>query len=350
MIYFKIFDRDNNVVYNSIPPSLGNSLLQKGNNSLSDIVIDNVKIRYRYGFSKNEKGSIYILTDDKKYVNSKNTFKDFLNLNLLLIDSFYKMKTDIIEKYNNQTKELIHNLITLNGHNIQEVFALVPQQSLTKNINEQLKTIKGKITNDIEGAAKTFLRLAKNNMAMKIEFSVFNKLMENKPFLAKEEHNIRIIILNILQIFYQDFEDKGIKLQLDSSDVDLCLDFETITVCFYYIIENALKYCLPRTTLKIFLLESDGKFCVVFDMISLQIIQGEENQLCDFGFCGANAKKLGKNGSGIGLYRAYKTLILNDATIEIKPRTSLEYQKKHEGYIYEHNVIEIKFPLQKRWV
>lgn len=196
--------------------------------------------------------------------------------------------------------------------------------------------------------AKTYLRVAKNNMAMKVEFSVFDKLMEPRPSINKEKHEIRKIILNILQIFHQDFQDKNIELHLDSSDVELDVDFETINVCFYYIIENAVKYCAPDSKLKIYLLEENRFFKVSFDMLSLQIQEGEENKLCDYGYCGINSKKSGKNGFGIGLYRAYKTLILNGAKIEIKPRISNTI-RAHAGYTYEHNAIDTIFPYEKGW-
>jgi K+-sensing histidine kinase KdpD len=349
MVYFKISSSDGFIIYDNIPPSLWDDYLLKNNNHLSEALVNKNNRLYRCGYSKNEKGSVFILTDDKKYINSKSVFKQFLSFNLLIIESFNNLKNEITQKYNKQTQELIHNLITLNGHNIQEVFALVPQQSLTKNINEQISIVKNKIEKNMEESARTYLRVAKNNMAMKIEFSVFNKLMEDRPSLKQEKHEIRIIILNVLQIFYQDFQEKGIELHLDSSDMELNLDFETITVCFYYLIENAVKYCLPRSAFKIFLLESENCFKVTLDMISLEIKKGEELKLCDQGYCGENAKLLGKNGSGIGLYRAYKTLKLHDATIEIKPRVNSNTQRRHEKLIYEHNSIEIKFPVQKKW-
>ena len=62
-------------------------------------------------------------------------------------------------------------------------------------------------------------------MSMKVEFSVFDKLMESKPSLTKEKHDIRKIILSVLQIFYQDFQEKEIGLQLSASEIEIEFDF-----------------------------------------------------------------------------------------------------------------------------
>lgn len=348
-IFFRILTCDGYVVFDNIPLSLSTLVTSNNKNCIITNPLSEKRDEYRCGFSSNEKGSVYILTDEKKYIRSKGIFREFLSLNLLMIDSFSSLKDDIAEKYNRQTKELIHNLITLNGHNIQSVFALVSQQSLTININDQIKIIKKNIEKDLDASARTYLRIAKNNMAMKIEFSVFNKLMESKVFLKLHKYEIRQILLNVLQIFYQEFQDNGIELSLDSSDVELSLDFETINVCFYYIIENAVKYCLPKSKFKIILKEGTSYFKVIFEMTSLEIKKGEEMKLCDFGYRGENTLSLNSTGSGIGLYRAYKTLALNDATIEIKPRISNQPAIKHKGLNYEQNIIELTFIHQKKW-
>lgn len=91
-----------------------------------------------------------------------------------------------------------------------------------------------------------------------------------------------------------------------------------------------------------------GTFTVDFDMVSLQLLAGEENSIFNEGFCGANAMKSGKSGSGIGMFKAYKMLKLNDATIEFKSRIS-PMKKHYEKYNYEHNSIEIAFPCENDW-
>jgi hypothetical protein len=347
MTYVRILDKEGLIIYDSIPPSLS-TIDFHNNNSKIFISVDKEKLQFRCGFTQNHKGKIFIITDERKYINSKGLFSDYLSINLLVIDSFIKIKLDISEKYNKQTQALIHNLRILNAQNIQNIFSLVPEQSLLKNIYEQQTIVEKTLQKNIQESAKSFLRVSKNNMSMKVEFSVFDKLMETSPQIKKEKHEIRRIILHILMNFSQDFKEKNIDLQMDSSSMEVDIDFETIFVCFFYIIQNAYKYSMPHSTLKIFLIEEDNTYKVYFNMLSLQILQKEVSKLCDDGFCGENAIKSGKSGSGIGMYRAHKTLTLNDATIEIKPRIT-ELQKKSDGFVYEHNSIEIKFPIQKGW-
>lgn len=348
MIWFRILDSSNSLIYDSIPPSVADLVDYKKSNHKIPLPFNGVFKDFRVGTAQNSKGRIVILTDEKKFVNSKGVFGEFLSINLLVLEAFGSLKNEISEKYNKQTTALVHNLIKLNAQNIQSIFSLVPNHALTKDSREQLKIVSDKIQKEVDSSAKTFLRVAKNNISMKVEFSVFDKLMEKQPRLTIEKHDVRKVVLSVLQIFFQDFQEREIDLQLSACESEVEFDFETINVCLYYLIENALKYCKPKSTLKIILTEEDMFFKICFDMISLQVLPGEESQLFNDGFCGRNALTSGKSGFGIGMYRAYKTLALNKATIEFKPRITPK-NDYFEKYIYEHNLIELKFPFQKSW-
>lgn len=71
-----------------------------------------------------------------------------------------------------KVNRLVHNLESINGHNIQEIYDLVPQDVLSKNWKEQINFIKDEISKDPDKAALMFLRIAKHNTHMKSEFSI----------------------------------------------------------------------------------------------------------------------------------------------------------------------------------
>ena len=165
-----IRDKENLVIISE----LDNNCLDciKINKSETKIIlcpIDNKKKRIGCIISNN--GKAFGCTSDKNLIKSKKIF----NRQLELISKTLTYIENYKKKLDENTRKFIHNLTKTNAHNIQELYALVPQESITKNINEQLSVIEKIILEDPKEAARTFLRIAKNNASMKIEFSIFNK-------------------------------------------------------------------------------------------------------------------------------------------------------------------------------
>ena len=75
-----------------------------------------------------------------------------------------------------KVNRLVHNLTSINAHNIQEIYDLVPQDVLAQNWRKQLDFIKTEIKQDLDKAALMFLRIAKHNTHMRSEFSIYRKI------------------------------------------------------------------------------------------------------------------------------------------------------------------------------
>lgn len=296
----------------------------------------------RIGKLSNEMGEVFCCSDNRKYVKSSKIFKNEKETKLLGVEQLTIEK----ERLNSETKKLLHNLTKTNGHNIQELYALVPQEILTQNLQEQLKTIEEIIKEDPQEAAKTFLRIAKNNAAMKTEFSVFNKLFGANPTLHKKNHPIKKVTLNLFHIYFQKFKELGVYVDVQDNDDYLYIDYESFHVSLYHLIDNASKYILPGTTLHVNFEKSADQFAIIFNMISLRIEEDEIPKLLDEGFSGRHAQDLKKDGDGIGLGRIAKILEINDAALNIKVNVRPDRSIKSKGKWYDNNIFEINTKIQ----
>lgn len=342
-------DSKNELIFGNFPSGLIYLLSDKQERPAPiEINLEGKKQKARFGSKTNIHGTIYIVTTEIKFVSSFKMFKELLKMSVISLDSLTDLKRNICFNQNALIQELIHNLTSLNTYNIQDLFSLIPQQVLTQNINKQNETIRNIIVEKPIVTANTLLKLIKYNLAMKIEFSVFEKTIIPYPSVQKIEYSIKDIVLSILQIFIEDFEERKIEVSIDACEKRLIVDYDTLSVSLYFILENAIKYCSPNTKFKIFFKEEANSFSILFDMVSIRIENHEVKKLCEKNFRGASAILLTKEGKGIGMYRILKTLKLNNAEIEILPRIS-NFVRETKDAAYEHNQFKIKFIGQQDW-
>jgi K+-sensing histidine kinase KdpD len=217
---------------------------------------------------------------------------------------------------------------------------------LAKRTSGQVRLVEELITKQMRDTALALLRIAKNNAAMKTEFAVFNKLFEDNPKLQKKSHNVHKVLMNVFYIFFADFTDKEVKVEVICDGTQTAyFDYESIHVALFQVIENAVKYIKPKTNLSANIYESGDEIIVAFEMISLQIKSTEQRQIFDEGYSGTYSEKTGKSGSGIGLSRARDILELNSARIEVSfdPRT----QHNVLGVPYQTNTFLIGLPRKR---
>lgn len=310
-------------------------------------IVDNPKCggskRKRFLEIDGEK-EVYFCSDSQTVLNSNRIFKHKIKTFKSMLTLLEGIKEEITVEVNKQNRRLFHNVISLNAHNIQELYAFVDQNTLTRHINEQREIIKGAIQSDLDTAANMFIRIAKNNAAMKTEFSVFKKLLDPAPTLHLRDHVIRKVLLNILHVFFDDFSNKNIKISVEKSEQKVKIDYESIHVVFYHILDNAVKYCLTDSTLYINFNSNKetGAFEVIFDMLSIEIKPGELTNLHREGFSGTIAKKLGESGDGVGMYIVKQILKLNNSDIDIRPNVSGKKIFRNGAY-YTKNVFVLQF-------
>ena len=317
-------------------------------NNVFDIDINNQKRKARFGSISNDNIEIFILTIEERYVKRLKFFNELLDSTLFHVLPILKLQDAVIKKHKDAFDDFVHNVTSLNSYSIQNLFALVPQELLSDNINTQKDVIKEIIKEKPNIAVDTLLKEIKYSIATKVEFSVFGNLEQNATIFQKQRHKIRNVILSILQIFIDDFDKKKIEVSLSASDKMLEIDYDSIFVSLYFIFDNALKYSCPNTKFKIILSEEKDSFDIIFKMVSIQINDFEKKLLIERGYRSEIAKQMNSKGSGIGMFRIIRTLKLNDARLEITPR-AFEFTKKIKDVTYEGNEFRIKFKNNDNW-
>jgi signal transduction histidine kinase len=235
---------------------------------------------------------------------------------------------------------LVHNLESINGHNIQEIYDLVPQDVLAKNWKSQITFIKEEIAKDPDKAALMFLRIAKHNTHMKSEFSIYRKIERDYNIeLSVREHNLKNVLLNTLHTFFGDFNNKNVYVKVTDFFYKVKFDYSTMQVAFYHLIENSSKYTLSKSTVEIDAFDDDTWVNLKFTMTSAHVKPEEEKEVLKEGVSGENAKKMGASGDGIGLWRINQMVELNGGLFE--PNFGPVSEKKM-GLEFSENVFIIK--------
>ncbi len=299
----------------------------------------------RAGLLANNQYKVVAFANGKKYLQSSKIFK----IELSCILNATHIVDNIIEasekEKNKSTRRLIHNLTSLNAHSIQEFYSLVPQENVSRKMGKQVEYVKSIVEEEPEEAAIALLKMAKNNAAMKVEFSVFKKLFDLNPDLRATNHNVHKVLMNVFYMFFPDFTDKGVKVTVGDSDCMAYFDYESIHVALYHMIENSAKYIKPKTSLKVDIIKDVDKVKVVLDMISTQIRREEVQLIFEEGVSGALACQTGKSGDGIGLSRARQILELNDGSLSVKPY--FETAEVTIGLTFQRNVFTMTLPRRK---
>jgi hypothetical protein len=339
----QFIDKDGKSLLNNFPLEIQHLLNKEISKSEKiEIKLFNKNTKARIGKLQNESGSVIVFSIEERYVNSSNFFYELLNISLISLENIIQFRNNFSLNQNEYVQDLVHNLTSLNTYNVQELESLIPSKILTQNINTQKDVIKNIITEKPIVTASTLLKLIKYNYAMKVEFSVFEKTIMQNPKVQKLELSIKEIILSILQVFIQEFEQRNIIVSIDNNEKRFHVDFEILFVSLFYILENAIKYCCSNSNFKILLKEEHNRFNVIFDMLSLRIEDEEVSKICQKKFRAKSAIELTEDGKGIGMSRVLKTLKLNNAEIEIVPRVT-NYTKVKNNLVYEHNQFILKF-------
>jgi light-regulated signal transduction histidine kinase (bacteriophytochrome) len=296
----------------------------------------------RQGKLKTTKSTTFLCCDKTK---TTKLFKDKLEGLSLAFPDLVIPKNEIengIKKIEQQkVNRLVHNLTSINAYNIQEIYDLIPQSVLASNWKEQIKFIQKEVIKNPKATAMMFLRIAKNNIHMKSEFSIYRKLdREDKTPLEFQSFSIKNILLNVLHTFFADFSEKQIYVEVGEFYNKAKVDYETIQIAFYHLIENALKYTKPNSKINVDFEDGVEEFLIKFKMISTYIKPEERELIFNEGYSGEIAKKTGKSGDGIGMWRIKQMMRLNSGNFEVIFGDEIE---KIIGISFTTNIFILKF-------
>ncbi len=284
---------------------IASTLLRSDRDFLPDLKSESSLVangKMRAGCIKSADGQIVAFANEPDFIKSSQMFKNTARCILGAIKYINEISAEQKDANNKNTARLIHNLTSLNAHNIQEIHSLIPQEEISrKMIKEQVGYVKKIIEQFPLETSNALLRIARNNAAMKVEFSVFKKLFIAQPELRPSLHVVHKVLLNVLYLFFPDFTDKAVNVIVDRSDAQAYFDYESIHVTLYHMIDNAAKYTKPNSELFIKIIAGMPSTSIVFRMHSIKIFEEERTKIFDEGFSGAIPTMIGKAGDGIGM-------------------------------------------------
>lgn len=271
----------------------------------------------RQGKITNTKGTTFLCDQTKttKLFRDKLEGLSYAYQDLVILKSNIEQETKLAEQQ--RVNRLVHNLTSINAHNIQELYDLVPQDILSTNHQNQLDFIQKEIKKDTKKASLMFIRIAKHNIHMKSEFSIYKKLDRNDAVLDFSSHPIKKVLLNILHTFFVDFTNKYIYVSVEDYLGRVYIDYESIQVALYHLIENASKYTMPNSRIAISFEETGGQVNIVFKMRSLHIESDEKEKIFNEGYSGKVACNCKLNGDGIGMWQIDQMVKLNNGQVAI---------------------------------
>jgi len=264
------------------------------------------------------------------------------------VDEINEELNQKIKKINSSFLMLTHNIKTLSTLNIQDIECFSPMGS-TQDINVRKLSDWTIFVNELDNddklqLAKMLLRIYKNNQHIQNDIIVYNRLLNNieeeKEFIYHPLH--KVVMRSVFSCASLLLEE-GVKLNLGQTENFVHIDYTSIQVALFYILENIVKYIKPNTQLNI-RFESDKKNktnSVLFEMESLLVRKDEIPRLFDEGFSGQEAIKSKKSGSGIGLFISKKLINENNANISFISNGEITYSSM--GRNFSKNTIRIDF-------
>tara|TARA_R110000822_G_scaffold60287_2_gene150154 strand:- start:10860 stop:11894 length:1035 start_codon:yes stop_codon:yes gene_type:complete len=288
-------------------------------------------------------GTVFFCTGDKEKVRSNKVFLKEQALLKNIISHVAKIRNDFIEDGYKSTNRLLHNLVSLNAKNIQEIYSSIPESEGLHAYKDQVASAEKAIDNNKKEVAKSIIRVAKNNMAIKTEFTVFHKLFADNPELSIRRHDVKKVIMSVFHVFFEDFFDVKVHINTHGDTFFVNIDYETVRVALYHLVENASKYVLPNTTIDIYLLNNSDGHHISMEMNSLEMTDEDIKYLFEEGYSGVYSHLSNKNGEGIGMPRVKKLLDMNQIALKIERSIDGGKPRSYKNVSYVRNRFLMSF-------
>ncbi len=275
---------------------------------------------------------------DKNYIKSSSLFQREVEVILSALKNIEKRLKNLEEKSETNAGRLIHNLKSLTAKTTQEIYLIALQSELMgdqRRVNDYLAK---EISKDPKGVAKALVSILKYQTAQKTEFSAFHKLNGSVDTLVLGSHRIHKVIMSVFYLFFNDFNDKGVKINVNQSDLMGKFDYDSMHVAFFHIIENSAKYTKTGSDISVLFDRSGSGVSVTFEMESLIVKPEERDKIFLEGYSGVSAKKNSLAGGGVGLYIAKKMAELNGGSLIFIPGMALTFDGNYARNKFIFNI------------
>jgi signal transduction histidine kinase len=189
----------------------------------------------------------------------------------------------------------------------------------------------------------------KREKLVKFEISTHNKIVSptSKFDKNKSRHNLHKVFLNSFSLFSKSFEEYGVKVMLQQSNIEAFFDYQSMTVALTHLLNNALKYSSENSEFRVSFRESSATSSIIFDMVSLRITDEDEKKIFDEGYSGEEARKANFHGQGVGMWMANYIVSKNKGAIKVSRDVNKSAKRNIQGRLYENNIFEISLPKPK---
>ena len=337
----QILDGRGSVIYTTIPSQCQSCVIAC--NSESELTSTcGERGKRRRGKLTSQEGSAFFCTKESNFVNSSKLFRKELATLLQMNQRIAQIREEVSQQETAKARRLIHNLITLNAHALQDLYSVINQEELAaftqSSYRSQRDLIKNKLMSNPGVAADLFTRALKNGGAVKNELAVFKRMYDSGSTHKKALHSIHRVVLNVVNYFFQDFTDKQIGVSIEDFTGKVTIDYESVQVALYHLFDNAAKYCAPHTDLQISFASGDSQTCLLLDMQSCHVPDVERTKIYEDGFSGSVPQSQESAGQGMGMGLVRELLRLNNAEIDAQWGRCDSFDS-----LYAHNTIIVRF-------
>ena len=289
-------------------------------------------------------GETFVCSKKQGFVQSSKHFSKLFESCLMPLSDLELEKKQLESKYSDNFRRMVHNLVSHNAHILQEIADLVPEKDLMHG-HRQLSRLKNAIESNQNDVAKSLLNILQSAIGIKHEITVYNQLFSESDTIKQKKHRIHSLFMNSVYKFFQDFNAKNIDITVGESNLDVLVDFDSLSVSLYHILQNATKYARPGSHINVEFEKDSGFVKVSITMQSLKISKNDLTLIYDEKYSGEYARKLHLSGSGYGMFVVSKLLARNNARIRVTPNIDGKDPVYHSGFPYEMNQIDIYLKL-----
>lgn len=263
--------------------------------------------------------TIFAIAFDKDRIKSKKILEVEVAVMLSVAEEFEVSLKSAAKRAEDHTRRLIHNLKSLTAKTMQEIFYIARQDTMLQRGKQAVDYMRDEVSRNPGEAAAAFLEILKYQAAQNAEFSAFHKLNGEVGQLKKEDHSVHKVLMNAFYLFFREFTDKGVTVDVEKTQLKAVFDYESMHVCIYHLVENASKYIMNGGKFSVSTVVKGGKVDVTFEMESLAIGSDEVGKIFQEGFSGRKSIEQKLNGSGVGLFVAKQLAGLNGCTLHVIP-------------------------------
>jgi len=279
--------------------------------------------KYRNVFRKQESGSVRIVFhSENELLQGSKSVQRACAIYLSLIPKLKQLKKSHQQSFDAIARRFAHNLSKFQSRFKDNFKQLIPDSFRGRPFEELRNEVKRKIELDVDGATYSVCQMSHRATDLDAQIEALRIIsgFADRPSVFLDT-NIKRALYRLTNPFSDELQKKNVKIVLNinestASQNKIKIVHELFNAAIWQIFDNVCKYVLKDTDVTITAtLESDIK-CLIIEMVSLTIDEDEVEKVFRENYRGRNAKD--DEGSGIGLYIAWKALKLMNALISIK--------------------------------